>query len=80
MWRESKGIHGKQCNCTCDVCGSSILGVFAASYITFQGLTDMWTSILCPMKDFTFHAFNCLKGECDSYGIDMLITWPDEDD
>jgi hypothetical protein len=40
----------------------------------------MWTSILCPMKDFTFHAFNYLKGECDSYGIDMLITWPDEDD
>ncbi len=32
------------------------------------------------MKDFTFHALNCLKGECDSYGIDMLITCLDEDD
>ncbi len=80
MRGESKGIHGKQCNCTCDVCGNSILSVCTTGYTTFQDLIDLWMSIMCPVRDSTFHALNCLKGKCDSCGIDMLITCLNEND
>jgi hypothetical protein len=35
---------------------------------------------MCPIKNSTFNAPNCLKGKCDSCGIDMLITYSNEDD
>jgi hypothetical protein len=49
--------------------------------MTFQGLIDMWTSIMCPTtRDSTFHDFKCLQGECFDCGIDMLVTCPIEED
>jgi hypothetical protein len=80
MQRENKGIHRRQCNYTCDICDNSIPNVYTVGYITLQGLTKMWTSILSLVKDSTLHALNCLKGKCDSCGIDMLITYSNEND
>ncbi len=45
--------------------------------MTFQGLIDMWTSIICPTtRDSTFHDFKCLQGEFFDCGIDMLVICP----
>jgi len=82
MCSESKGVHGKICNCECDVCvANSTPSIRKAGCSTFQGLIDMWMSILCPTKNCNaFNDLKCLKGECKSYAIDMLITCPKEED
>jgi hypothetical protein len=51
-----------------------------ATSTRFQGLIEMWTSFLCPLEDSTFHNLAYLKGECEDYGIDMLMTCPSEKD
>lgn len=77
----TNGVHGKHCNCTCDICVRSIPGVCMARCGIFQGLIDIWTSILCPTKlDAIFHDLKCLEGQCDFCGIDMLVTYPIEKD
>jgi hypothetical protein len=68
------------CSYNCDVCGNRILGICVANYIAFQGLTDMWTSILSLGSNSTFHDLKCLKRECDNCGIEMSITYLDEED
>jgi len=80
MQGESKGIHGKHCTCECDVCCSSTVGMCKAIRTTFQGLIDMWTSLLCPLGHSTFQNSACLKGECEDYGIDMFMTYLSEED
>ncbi len=79
MQGESKRIHRKHCTYECDVCCSSTLGMCKANSTTFQGLIDMWTFVLCPLGDSTFHNLACLKGECEDCGIDMLMTYPGEE-
>ena len=46
-----KGIYGTGCTCDCDVYrdGGSTCCSAASTY--FLGLTDMWSSILCPEDD-----------------------------
>ncbi len=68
------------CSYNCDVCGNRILGICVANYIAFQGLTDMWTSILSLASNSTFHDLKCLKRECHNCGIGMSITYLDEED
>jgi hypothetical protein len=79
MRGEGKGIHKRHCSYNYDIYGCNIVGVCANGCTTFQGLMDMWTSILCLINDSTFHDLNYLKGECDHCGIDMLITCPNEE-
>jgi len=47
--------------------------------MTFQGLINMWTSIMCPTTR-DFHDLKCLQGECLDCGIDMLVTCPTQED
>jgi hypothetical protein len=79
MCKESKGVHGKICNCVC--VASSTPSICKVGCSTFQGLIDMWMSILCPTKNSNaFHDLKCLKGECGNCGVDMLIICPKEED
>jgi hypothetical protein len=80
MQGENKGIHGKLCTYKCDVCCSSTLCMCKATNTTFQGLIDMWKFVLCALGDSIFHNLVCLKGECEDYGIDMLVTCLGEED
>jgi hypothetical protein len=79
---KSKGVHGKNYNCECDVCvASSTPSICKVGCSTFQGLIDMWMSILCPIEiSYAFHDLKCLKGECKNCGINMLITCLEEED
>jgi hypothetical protein len=76
MWIASKRVHGKMCNCNCDIYYSKTLGHWIAKRVQFSGLTNMWTLSLCPMEDFKWHNPCCLKGECLNCGVDMLMTCP----
>ncbi len=63
MRHGSKGVHGTNCKYNCDVCCNSTntSNECKASYMTFQGLTNMWTSIMYPTTgDSTFHDFKIL--------------------
>ncbi len=71
--------RGLICTCDCDICCSCTLGICKADCTTFQGLIDMWVSLLCPTEDGTFHNFTCLKGECEDCGIDMFMTYLGEE-
>jgi hypothetical protein len=45
------------------------------NYIIFQGLISMWTFDLCLVENSNaFHNLKCLKGECESCWVVMLIT------
>jgi hypothetical protein len=47
----------------------------------FQGLNNMWTSILCPTKlDAIFHDLKCLERQCDFCGTNMFMTCFIEED
>lgn len=75
----SKGVHGRNCTCGCDICCSNTPGECLADRVQFSGLTDMWSSILCPVEDSIWYNPSCLKGNCEMCGIDMLITCPLEE-
>jgi len=81
MRHGGKGVHMAYCSYKCDAYYNYAPSECKVNYMRFQGLTDMWTSILCPpMKDSTFHDLKCLQGECPDCGIDMLITCPNGED
>ena len=89
MRTATKGIHGRHCECTCDVCAAPEHGHPAgegqpstcrADLAHFTGLTDMWHSVLCPVEEDGWHAQNCVKGLCDLCGVDMLQLCPREED
>ncbi len=68
--------HGEHCSCICDVCVGS-----TSSCTKFYGLINMCMPVLClASKESTFHSLKCLEGKCDSCGIDMLITYPIEEE
>jgi hypothetical protein len=71
----SKGVHGQNCTCDCDVCFNVTPSVVCqVEKRQFVGLTDMWDSILCPMENSAWHNPSCVKGNCNECGIDMLMT------
>jgi len=79
--RGIKGIHGEHCGYTHDVYVGSTSSACMVSCTKFHGLIDMWMLVLCPTsKESTFHYLKCLEGKCDSYGIDMFITCPIEEE
>ncbi len=81
MKTSSKGIHGRYCECDCEVCSNSMVRQFTTKQNQFLGLGDMWSSILCHVLDFNdWHNPDCLRGHCGDYGLDMLITCPCEED
>lgn len=88
MRTATKGIHGRHCGCSCEVCGapgtalpSSEGGPSAchADLSHFTRLTDLWHSVLCPAEgDGKWHSPKCIKGTCDMCGVDMLQLCPRE--
>ena len=87
MRTATKGIHGRHCDCTCEVCmspapsesGTSDQGSRCHADLThFTGLTDMWHSVLCPVEADGWHSPKCIKGTCDICGVDMLQLCPRE--
>jgi len=49
MRTTSKGVHGRACNCSCDVCSSEIPRHYIVERTQFSNLINMWSSILCPL-------------------------------
>ena len=89
MRTTNKGIHGRHCGCVCEVCVSPVTvqssgvdrgSTCHADLCHFTGVTDMWHSVLCPVKEDGWHARKCIKGECDFCGVDMLQLCPREMD
>jgi hypothetical protein len=81
MTMSSKAIHGRYCECDCDVCSRFIIGQCTIEWNQFLGLVDMWSSILCPIPNSNdWHNPNCLRGHCGDCGLEMLITCPCEED
>lgn len=87
MRSATKGIHGRHCDCLCDVClcpptmeptAVSRPSSCHADLSHFTGLTDMWHSVVCPVTADGWHAQKCLKGECDLCGVEMLHICPRE--
>ena len=87
MRSASKGIHGRHCGCDCDVCTcppaapctpTSPRNCCHADLSHFTGLTDMWHSVLCPVEGDGWHAPECLKGDCEHCGVEMLQFCPRE--
>lgn len=60
----TKGIHGKECINTCDIC-NIIQCECIVEECQFISLINTWTSIICHVNDFMWHYLNCLKGKCD---------------
>jgi hypothetical protein len=80
MCSGSKGLHGQNCICDCDVCFNVILGdKCQAKKCQFVGLTNMWDSILCLVENLAWHNPNCVKGNCNECEINMLMTCPMEE-
>jgi hypothetical protein len=75
----TKGIHGKGCTCSCDIYISTILGECRVDGYQFVGVIDKWNFIVCPLNDSPWHNPRCLEGNCPEYGIDMLMTYPIEE-
>ncbi len=69
-----QGVHGKHCECNCEICTNASSVLCMVKKCTFYGLIDFWTSMLCPLDDVTWHKQLCLKGDCEDYGLDMLLT------
>ncbi len=76
----TKGIHGKDCNYSCDVYSSVILGQCIVNLCQLLGTTNMWTYILYLAIDLEKHNFACLEGRCNECGIDAIVTCPLEED
>lgn len=69
------------CPCNCDICCSEIPRQCNVKRTQFLGLTNMWSSILCPLEpDFIWHNLAYLKGKFLDCGTDMLMTCPFEED
>ncbi len=77
----TKGVHGTQCICACDICSINIvLGEYIVDRCQFSGVINMWNSILCPVDDSPWHNPSCLKGTCAQCGNDILLTYFVEED
>ncbi len=81
MRTTSKGIYGRMCPCSYNICYNEIPGQCNVKWTQFPSLTKMWNSIICPLKpNSIWHNLICLKGKCLDYGNDMLMTCPFEED
>ena len=89
MRTATKGIHGRNCTCQCEVCvspqtaestGEDQPSRCHADLSHFSGLTDLWHSVLCPLEGDGWHAPSCIKGDCEQCGVDMLMLCPREMD
>jgi hypothetical protein len=80
MRTATKGIHGRDCNCSCDVYSSAILGQCTTNLCQFSRTTYMWTSIFCLVIDSKIHNSTCLEGRCSECGIDALVICPLQED
>jgi hypothetical protein len=69
-----KGVHGRNCQCKCDVCARGVFGTCMAKCTHFSGLSDMWMSILCPVETDRWYNLHYLMGQCKDCGVDMLVT------
>jgi hypothetical protein len=69
-----KGVYGRRCDCSCDVCDGRALGKCMAEFTYFGGLTDFWTLILYPTLESGWYKLECLMGHYRECGQDMLIT------
>jgi hypothetical protein len=78
MRSRPRGVHGKDCDCKCDVCDGGAPGSFKADCTHFGRLIDFWMSVLCPIDEDGWYKLDCLMGKCDNCGQDMLITCPTE--
>ncbi len=47
-----KGIHGSMCVSDCDVCCNDSPSHCVAERVQFSGVTNMWMSLMCSLKDF----------------------------
>jgi hypothetical protein len=73
-----KGVHGKNCDCSCNVCDGGAPGKCMVKFMHFGGLTDLWMSILCPVLKNKWYKLDCLMGWCSECGQEMLMTCPTE--
>jgi hypothetical protein len=67
----------------CDIChppGSTGLDDCLAHLKTFDGVTALWTTCVCPKAEHElWHAKACLRGECPACGVEKkLIFCPEE--
>ncbi len=75
------GVHGTQSMCAFDICSINIvLRECITNKCQFNGVTNMWNSILCLVDESPWHNLSCLKVTCVQCGINMLMTCPIEED
>jgi hypothetical protein len=78
-------IHDS-CGCECvEVCNMQGHETNQSTYMcttyhaTFNGLTELWTSVLCPKPKLSlWHAKRCLAGACPNCGVKTLRVCPEE--
>jgi hypothetical protein len=67
------GVHGKHCVCNCDIFTNASSVLCMAEKCTFFGITNFWTSMLCPLDDVTCHQQLCLKGDCEDCDVIYVL-------
>jgi hypothetical protein len=81
MRTTSKGVHGRMCPCSYNICKSEIPRECNVKRTQFLGFINMWNSIRCPLEpNFIWHNLVCLKGKCLDCGTNMLMTCPFKED
>ena len=69
-----RGVHGKDCDCRCNICDGGVLGNCKADCAHFGRLSDIRMSILCSIAKDGWYKLDYLMGKCNDYGQDMLMT------
>ena len=81
MRTDKQGVHFN-CTCHCDmVCGGvgceHTFTMCDAHKLKYERLTALWTSILCPIDEFSmWHKRDCLMGNCVDCGLQLLRVCP----
>jgi hypothetical protein len=68
MQTRPRVVHGKDCDCRCDVCDGGAPGNCKADCTHFGRLTNLWMSVLCPIAEDGWYKLDCLMGKCDVCG------------
>ena len=71
------GLHGKACQCQCNICKDD--DGCKPPKKPIKSVTTLLNSILCPKSDSsTYHALACLSGQCKRCGPAKLYFCPTE--
>lgn len=72
-------VGNEDCNCR-ESCREEESGCCKGSVSTYPGTTELQDAILCPKDDLCeWHKRECIFGECDACGIELLRVCPFEE-